>query len=123
MFTYHVVRNGYVPLLRWCITNGYIVTKEKEKGNTEDLHKIKHLNWETPWYAVATGEVSMLEYLKEHCGLVPTNYEEAKLILNGIVETISKLPLDKKLPLLAWLESNKCDLQLIENIVATFDQH
>ena len=101
MFTYHVVRSGYISLLKWCIEKGYI--NIISSGN-ENIHRVKHLTWETPWYAVATGEVDMLEYLSNTCKLVPTDYDEAKLILSGIVETIKALDITKRCNLLAWLQ-------------------
>lgn len=115
MFTYHVVRNGYIPLLRWCIEKGYIVLPN---SLDQDTRRVKHLSWETPWYAVATGEVSMLDYLKDNCGLVPTNYDEAKLILSGIKETIAHLEINKRCNLLAWLQENECTPGLIEDIMS-----
>ena len=103
-FVYNVVRNGHIKLLRWCLGFKYV-----QCYRTHELPNIKQLDWETPWYAVETACVPMLEWLKCNCKLIPTNYSKIKILFPNLPLHISQLDPLKRLLLLAWLIQNVPD--------------
>lgn len=100
-FVYNVVRNGHIKLLQWCLSHKYITCYK-----THRLEGIKELDWETPWYAVETACIPMLDWLKHNCNLIPTDYNGIKLLFPNLPLHISQLASLKKLQLLAWLIQN-----------------